>query len=230
MKQGNSDRTKKIMTWTAAAGILLLSAFSILFYREQVLGYWQRLQNGETHPAGLIAAYVVLPMVGFPIIPLLILLGVRFGSLYGSIIMALIMPIHLAVSYWAVRTRIQGWIERLADARSISIPKLPKRHRFSFSFLFMVIPGLSYTLKNYLLPMSGLSFGLFMICGWIPQAVLGIPFVVMGAAAAQYSLILLGALTVIYIVMILSRKWIACFFHWITSIITRPKDKGDYSK
>lgn len=225
MRQKRSDLSVKILKWSAVAGLILLLALSVLFYRDQFLEYWQRLQNGETHPAGLIAAYVVLPMIGFPIMPLLILLGVRFGSLYGCIIMVLIMPFHLTVSYWAMNTRIQGWIQRLADKRSVAVPKIPEKHRFSFSLLFMAIPGLSYTLKNYLLPMSGLSFPLFLICGWLPQAVMGIPFVVMGAAAVHYSLILFTGVSGIYIVMMFSRKWIIRFYRRISSVLTNQKKK-----
>ncbi|GAB6145499.1 TVP38/TMEM64 family protein [Desulfocicer niacini] len=220
----------KFLKWSAAAAALLLLAFLVLVYREQFQEYWQRQLNGETHPAGLIAAYVVLPMIGFPIMPLLILLGVRFGALNGSIIMIVFTPLHLVVSYWAVRTRIQGWIEHLAEARSMAVPKIPEKHRFKFSFLFMIIPGLSYTLKNYLLPMSGLSFPLFLICGWLPQAVMGIPFVVMGAAAARYTLILLAGMLGIYIVMMLSRRWIISLYHRFSAVLTNKKKKEDYSK
>lgn len=215
MSQNKSDIFLNAMKWSALSGALFLLVIVSLFYRDLLFGCWQRLQNGEIHPAGLITAYVVLPTIGFPITPLLILLGVRFGSLYGSLIMALIMPFHLAVSFWAVRTRIQDWIQKIADAHSITIPEIPKKHQFSFSFLFMIIPGLSYTLKNYLLPMSGLSFFSCMICGWLPQAILGIPLVVMGDAAAHYSVILLIGLVGVYLVMVLSRKWIAKLYRRI---------------
>ena len=72
----------------------------------------------------------------------------------------------------------------------------------------MALPGLSYTLKNYLLPLSGLSFFPFLICGWLTQALLGIPFVVMGAAATQYSFIMLGILALVYTALVLFGKWI----------------------
>jgi uncharacterized membrane protein YdjX (TVP38/TMEM64 family) len=230
MKQTRSDTSVKLLRGSAVVGTLLLIVLSIFFYRDPFLEYWQRLQNGQTHPAGLIAAYVVLPMIGFPIMPLLILLGVRYGSLYGSLIMVLITPLHLAVSYWAVRTRIQDWIQHLADARSVEIPKISAKHRFSFSLLFMAIPGLSYSLKNYLLPMSGLSFPLFLVCGWLPQAVMGIPFVVMGAAAARYSLIIVAGMVGISIVLMLSRKWITPLYRRICAVLTHQKKKETRSK
>jgi len=191
-----------------AALVFIVLIFSAVLYHDQLALYWQKLQQGQTHPIGLIAAYMILPMIGFPILPLLILLGIRFDSLYGSIIMALIMPVHLAVSYWLGHTHIQTWIRRQAKSRGMTIPQLPKKHRFRFAFLFMALPGLSYTLKNYLLPLSGLSFFPFLICGWLPQALLGIPFVVMGAAATQYSFIMLGILALVYTALVLFGKWI----------------------
>lgn len=200
-------QTQRTYVKIIAAAVFIVLIFSTLLYHEQLTLYWQKLQNGQTHPIGLIAAYMILPMIGFPILPLLILLGVRFDSLYGSIIMTMIMPLHLSVSYWLSHTHIQKWIRRQAKSRGMTVPELPEKHRFRFAFLFMAVPGLSYTLKNYLLPMSGLSFFPFLICGWLPQAVLGIPFVVMGAAATQYSFIMLGILALVYTALVLLGKW-----------------------
>jgi uncharacterized membrane protein YdjX (TVP38/TMEM64 family) len=79
--------TQRTYVKIIAALVFIVLIFSPVLYHEQITLYWQKLQNGPTHPIGLIAAYVILPIIGFPILPLLILLGIRFDSLYGSIIM-----------------------------------------------------------------------------------------------------------------------------------------------
>jgi hypothetical protein len=58
----------------------------------------------------------------------------------------------------------------------------------------MAIPGLSYAMKNYLLPLSGVSFRVHIGVGFLTQGALGIPFIVAGHAAAGKSFFLLAAL------------------------------------
>lgn len=224
----NMTASKLTFVKIIAAVVLLMLILSVGLYHEQVTLYWQKLQQGQTHPAGLIAAYVILPIIGFPIMPLLILLGVRFNALYGIIIMTLTMPFHLAVSYWLVHTHIQTWIRRQAESRAIRIPKIPEKHRFRFAFLFMALPGLSYSLKNYLLPMSGLSFFPFLVCGWLPQALLSVPFVIMGAAATQYSLIMIGILALVYAALMLCGKWIKKKYRQTIDTIHNRKTTGEF--
>ena len=227
MSRNMTDNKLTFVKIIAAVALLML-ILSVVLYQEQVTLYLQKLQQGQTHPAGLIAAYVILPIIGFPIMPLLILLGVRFDSLYGSIIMTMIMPLHLAVSYWLVHTHIQTWIRRQAESRAINVPEIPEKHRLRFAFLFMALPGLSYSLKNYLLPMSGLSFFPFLVCGWLPQALLNVPFVIMGAAATQYNLIMIGIPALVYAALMLCGKWIKKRYRQTIDTIHNRKTTGEF--
>lgn len=47
----------------------------------------------------------------------------------------------------------------------------------------------------------------FLLCGWITQAVLGIPFVVLGDAASQYSIpIFIGGIGIVLIGFLLKNR------------------------
>ena len=67
---------------------------------DQLLAY---LISKDTHPLGFLISFLLLPMVGFPIIPFLVIIGVKFGVKQGTIIMFVGMLIHLAVSFLLTR-------------------------------------------------------------------------------------------------------------------------------
>lgn len=58
--------------------------------------------------------------------------------------------------------------------------------------IFMLFPGLPYSIKNYLLAMSGLSFLEYVIIGWVAQFSLSIPFILLGRAVIKMAPLFLG--------------------------------------
>ncbi len=150
--------------------------------------------------------YAVLPAVGFPVVPFLVLLGLRFGTVWGVVIMLAVTPLHLAVSYWFTRKVAGRWIQSLAEKIGVSIPRMPENRHLGYGFLFMAIPGLSYALKNYLLPLSGIRFLPYMACAWLTQGIMGIPFVIMGRAVVQWDMKLLGVAGGIILAIFLFRR------------------------
>lgn len=165
--------------------------------------FWTYISQSQAHPALILLPYAVLPIAGFPIIPFLVLLGLRFGSAWGIVIMLAFIPIHLMVSFWFTRMVAGPWIRKLAQKAGKSIPELPENQQLGYGFLFMGIPGLSYALKNYLLPLSGIRFFPYMLCGWLIQGAMGVPFVIMGKALIQWDIKLLAAVGVIVLVFFL---------------------------
>jgi len=67
----------------------------------------------------------------------------------------------------------------------------------------MGVPGLSYALKNYLLPLSGIRFFPYLLCGWLIQGAMGVPFVIMGKALIQWDMTLLAAAGMIVLILFL---------------------------
>ena len=154
----------------------------------------------------LLLPYAVLPAVGFPVTPFLVLLGLRFGTVWGVVIMLAVTPLHLAVSFWFTRAVASRWIQNLAEKIGVSIPRMPENRHLGYGFLFMVIPGLSYALKNYLLPLSGIRFFPYMVCAWLIQGIMGIPFVIMGKAVVQWDVKLLAVAGGIILAVFLFRR------------------------
>ena len=175
--------------------------------------FWSYISGPQIHPAMVLLPYAVLPVVGFPVIPFLVLLGLRFGSVGGIIIMLAVMPVHLAFAFWFSREVAGRWVQSLAKKVGVAIPRMPEKRQLGFGFLFMVVPGLSYSLKNFLLPLSGIRFVPYLICGWLIQGIMGIPFVVMGKAVVQWDIKLLaGAGAVVLIIFVFRRKILGIYY------------------
>ncbi len=78
----------------------------------------------------------------------------------------------------------------------------------------MAVPGLSYALKNYLLPLSGIRFFSYMVCAWLTQGIMGIPFVIMGKAVVQWDMkLLVVAAGIVLVIFLFKRKLLAFYRH-----------------
>lgn len=183
---------------------LILGAGAVLFLYHRELGVlWESVKSGKTHPAYVIGAFIILPVVGFPILPLLLLMGIRFGAVTGLAIVFAAIPVHLLISFWITNGLFRKPIEKIIERRSLAFPRIPESHRLKYSIIFMILPGLSYSLKNYMLPLSGLPIVPFIFCGWLTQGILGIPFVVLGDAASRWNaaiFVFLGGIYVIFLI------------------------------
>ena len=149
------------------------------------------LLDPDTNPLSFILMYLFLPILGFPILPFLIILGAKFGAAKGLLLMAAGISLHLLASYAVSNTFLHPFLERFSIRNGINIPRFEnRRNLLTFSFLFMVIPGLSYAMKNYLLPLTKIPFVYYFLIGMITQGGLGIPFVVAGNAMESRQLII----------------------------------------
>jgi uncharacterized membrane protein YdjX (TVP38/TMEM64 family) len=95
---------------------------------------------------------------------------------------------------------------------------LPENRRLGFGFLFMAIPGLSDALKNFLLPLSGIRFFPYMVCAWLIQSIMGIPFVIMGRAVVQWDMKLLAVAGSILLAIFLFRRKILGIYRHIMKL------------
>lgn len=197
---------KTVFLWGTIV-VLGLILFAAAYFRQDIINAWVRVKTALGPSTLIVGAYLVLPMVGFPIVPLLILLGSEFGALMGALIMAAVMPLHLVVAYFATQTLLYGFIRRLAGKKTPKLLKnLEGKNLIKFGCIFMIIPGLSYSLKNYLLPLTGISFGGYLACAWFFQGIMGFLFVVAGQAVSDWHFPVLIAIIAIIVTAALLRS------------------------
>ena|GEM_PF-2217881 len=216
------------LRWGLALFAALLGIMAAVYFRGDLLALWAYATTDRSPPAVFAGALVVLPALGFPLSPLLILMGGRFGWAPGLAGLALVVPIHLMVAFLVSRRVLFHRLCALAARRGVDLSSPPLSGRIKASLLFMALPGLSYSLKNYLLPLSGLPARYCLALGWPVQVLLGIPFIIFGSAAANWSLpMMAGALVMAAVFIAASRPAARIFKHLIRNPHQKKKEKEE---
>ena len=187
--------------------LVSVAAVYVLTGFPDVRDLFRYMKSPQIHPAALLSAFFILPLFGFPVSVLLVLLGLRFGSAFGLLFMFLIMPLHLAVSFSVARSVFGEWIKKIAGEKRVQGLQVPEHRHLEFSFLFMAVPGLSYAMKNYLLPLSGVRFRYYFFLGWLVQGVMGTPFVILGKAPVDWNPYLVAGAVLIFLLIYVVMKW-----------------------
>jgi uncharacterized membrane protein YdjX (TVP38/TMEM64 family) len=185
-------------------GVIVIAMGGLIYFlvRERIDLQWCDYLQDNTHPVVLIILFLILPVVGFPISVFLLLLGVRFDPAPALLIMFAGMAVHQGITFPAGNTLLRPAIEKILARRKIALPQFSEKGFVWPSIIFMAVPGLSYTLKNYILSLSGIPFRYFFFIAWLVQAVMGIPMVLAGDAVggrhAKLLMALFGLMAGIY--------------------------------
>lgn len=188
------------------AGVLLIGAGLLVYtaVSHDLITKMISLVDESTPTALFIILLIVLPIFGFPLSPFLLVLGIKFGPGAGIALMVFTMPIHMLISF--MLTRVAGdFIRSVISRGNYIIPRIPAEKQIRFTFLVASIPVLPYTIKNFLLPLAGISFPVYMIMNWGCQAVLAIPAVVLGGSMADLNPVMfiaaIAGLVVVYLIV-----------------------------
>jgi uncharacterized membrane protein YdjX (TVP38/TMEM64 family) len=192
---------KKIGAITVLLAVIAFGGLLYAWLGAEAVAFIRYAVNEETQPALFLLMFVFLPLIGFPITAFLILIGVKFGAWAGVLIMLVGMPVHLVVAFLAAHSFLHSLIQRYLKKFEFRLPQVPSNRGLCFSFVFMAVPGLSYTLKNYALALSGVPFRYFFTSGYLVQGAMGVPFVIAGDAVAGKSLALLGAILGVLLIL-----------------------------
>ena len=184
-------------------GVLL----ALLIWKTDPVHWMQVLVNRDTNPVLFITLMAFLPVVGFPMTVFLILVGIKFGTLYGMLITALTMPVHMILSYFLARTFFQKLLQDLLTRKGYSLPEVTSRKAVVGVFIFLFLPGLSYALKNYLLAITEIRLPLYLAVNLSAQGVVTLPVAGLGGAAAEHNPIAIGLVLALIILVALGR-WV----------------------
>jgi uncharacterized membrane protein YdjX (TVP38/TMEM64 family) len=125
--------------------------------RDHLMGY------GRGLPAGwFVAAFLILPLLGFPISIFLVLAGIRFGLAGGMAISAVAVIVHHFVAYHLAHGWFRSPVRRRLDRAGYAIPPIRAKHRAGFTMLFAALHGPPYIAKIYLLALTDIPFRIFL--------------------------------------------------------------------
>lgn len=174
------------------------------------------LLDQDRHPGLFVAVMVLLPMLGFPISPFLILVGIKFGPYWATAVTALIFSFHLLTAYLLAHSVLRPQITKLLAKFKYSLPNIQERRRLPFSIIFMALPGLPYTVKNYALATLNIPFRIYFPVALGCNLLLALPFIGLGHTAIK------DPRLVILFLLILAAGYVATL--WLKRKMTASKE------
>lgn len=180
--------------WIAAGVLGAAVLAAVLLYRwrgDDIVAWITASFSRGAPPVFFLLMFLLLPLLGFPISVFLVLLGLKFGWLWGVVILFAGIAAHLLAAFSIANSFLRDPIQRKLVDLGYRLPQVPRHRRLWFSCLFMAVPGLPYAVKNYALALCGVPFGHYFFSGFVFQGTMGVPFVIAGEALAAEQMLLL---------------------------------------
>lgn len=174
-----------IITAALITGVVLLAcgpdSISKLWHAKDLVMEWCR-----AYPVVLFAALVVLPGLGFPASPLLILAGVIWGSNPASCLAAIAaMILNMSWTYLVAAGPARAIVARLLGRHWERWRNLGEKDRIRLAVLLRVTPGVPLVLQNYLLGLLAVPFRPYILISVPINAAFVIGFVLTSGAVFE---------------------------------------------
>jgi uncharacterized membrane protein YdjX (TVP38/TMEM64 family) len=113
----------------------------------------------------MLGLMAILPLFGFSISLVYLVIGAVFGGPMGVAVVAGITAVHLLGSHWLGRY-LRGPLMKWLEKRKYRVPELPKGENVSVALMMALVPGLPYFVRNYLLAVSGIPLRIYFWICW----------------------------------------------------------------
>jgi len=114
----------------------------------------------------LFVSMVILPLVGVPVSFLFIAGGVKFGPVWGLVLAAAAILLHLLGSYWIGNSILRKPLNWLFKRVGYPKPQIPEHHAIPICALIALVPGLPYVIKNYMMVLGDVKLGPLIAACW----------------------------------------------------------------
>lgn len=206
------SRLKRNLFLFFVPGILAALAVLALWLSHPDPQYWvSLLQAGraymELNPGALVLAVTILPGLGFPISPLLILFGIVIGPRYGLPMACLLGVTAQAFctlwTYALASGPLRGLLNRYVLQKR-QLPQLTDRNALRLGLVMRITPGMPYALQNIVLGVMGLKLKPYLLVSLPITSLYTIGFIVTGGALfhGNIGLILAGILLLIALILL----------------------------
>jgi uncharacterized membrane protein YdjX (TVP38/TMEM64 family) len=142
-----------ILVIGGAVGWLLASGFD-----------WKVIPRAlaELNMALVLVVTAILPLVGFPISIVYLVIGARFGPAMGLAVVAGITVVHLLGTHWITRSFLRDPLLRFIERRGHRVPPVPEGENTVVAVMIMMAPGIPYFLRNFTLALSGVPLRVYL--------------------------------------------------------------------
>lgn len=179
---------------------------SLVAHFQDAIGWFR-----TTHPAFLIVAIAILPLVGVPVSPFLILSGVRLGPLWGTVASCGALLINATLGYWLAAGWFRSGIEKLLARRGRTVPVLAKEDEWKFILVCRITPGFPLPLQNYVLGCARVNFTRYILLSLPAQWAYAFAFAYFGESLTHGSAwriaLAVSLLVALALTVSLLRRW-----------------------
>lgn len=133
-------------------------------------------------PFGLFAALVLLPLVGIPVSPVWIAVGMRLGTVWGTLIALIALLLNFTLAYGIATRFIRGRLRAWLETRGKALPEMKPGDEARWIILVRVAPGFPLFLQNYVLGMAGVGFLRYLLLSLPIQGLYAFLFIALGTS------------------------------------------------
>lgn len=190
-----SSRLKRNLLLLIIPAALSAATVFLLWQAQPDLQYWKDLFFTilaflEANPWALVLALAILPGIGFPISPLLILVGAVLGPKYGLPVACLIaVAAQSTCTVWTYLLAAGPLREVLTKyiLQKRELPTLTDRNAIRLALIMRITPGIPYPFQNIVLGIIGLKLKPYLLTSIPITTLWTIGFVTTGGAIFEGS-------------------------------------------
>ncbi len=190
------------------AGLVLLAGLLYLLWshwQSGALAAWKR----EASPVVFFATQAILPIFGVPTTPFFVVAGTTFGVRVGLLGTLAALAVNLTACYWIAQSGLRGVVERWLRRLGYEMPDFDgsKKSAVRLSLAVKLAPALPGALKNYVLGMVGVPFGIFFGLSMLITGAYAAVLIVLGESLIEHDLVTLGAIAGACLVLAVGFVW-----------------------
>ena len=152
------------------------------------------------NPILVIALMALLPLAGFSISIVYLIVGARFGPYWGLPVVIGITAFHLLMTYWLTRSFFRGPLERFLERRGYHLPHVLPGEETGVCLLGVLVPGLPYFARNYLLALTEVRLKIYFWTCLIVYVLRSYVAILLGDLTSSPSVNQIATLALVYAV------------------------------
>lgn len=162
----------------ALVAVLAMAAALWLATDRQAVMEWK----DGAGPAPFFAAMALLPALGFPMTPFFVAAGALYGPLIGLSGTAIAICVNLLVCYGISHSALRPRVVSLLGRIGYEPPDFSaaRGHAWRFALLVRFAPAVPTFIKNYLLALTGVPLGIYLLVSFAFNFAYAAAFIVLG--------------------------------------------------
>lgn len=193
-------------------GIASAATVYTLWTLHPDIEYWKQVlvsgrQILEANPWALILSIAILPGIGVPSSPLLILFGIVMVPIYGTVTASLMCVAAMACctiwTYFLSAGPLRGFLRHYV-LRNRALPEMTQRNALRLGFIIRITPGFPYALQNIVLGVLGVPFPTYLLVSLPINSLFVVAFVATSGSIFEGNtgIALTGAMLLIVLILI----------------------------